>query len=89
MPIKIFEAISYGLPIFTTDGTETARFVGREGIGWLVSTPAQASNLLLNLKANPHLIAQKRCHVKQIRQRHTWQARAQTVVDALTGPEAA
>lgn len=84
MPVKIFEALGYGVPILTTDGTEASRFVAKEGIGWVVSTMDELRELLSYLKTNPQAIAEKRRRVETVREHHTWQVRAQMVANILT-----
>jgi glycosyltransferase involved in cell wall biosynthesis len=83
MPVKIFEALGYGIPIVTNAGTEAARFVDREKIGWVASTTDELYNLIRHLQANPQVIAEKRKHIETVRERHTWLARAQTAARIL------
>ncbi len=84
MPVKLFESIGYGLPLLASDGTEAARFIAREGAGWLASTAEEFGNLLAHLRDNRQEIAQVRRHIiDDVRPRHTWQARAKTVAHAL------
>jgi glycosyltransferase involved in cell wall biosynthesis len=86
MPLKLFEALGYGVPIVASAGTEAARFVSQEGIGWVASTAGELRQLLSHLQAHPLIVAETRKHVKAVRRRHTWLARAQTVVDILASP---
>ena len=84
VPIKIFEALGYGLPIVTNSGTEAARIVRDENIGWVVSTPDELRQLLLDLRDDRTRIDRKREQILAVRHKHTWQARAETVADTLT-----
>ncbi|MCB0210504.1 MAG: glycosyltransferase [Anaerolineae bacterium] len=83
MPVKLFEAIGFGKPLITTAGTQVARFVEEEGLGWTVSSSDEFGNLILYLQANPDLVLEKCRHVERVREQHTWQVRAQTVADVL------
>jgi glycosyltransferase involved in cell wall biosynthesis len=83
MPIKVFESLGQGVPIVAIDGTEAARFVQREDIGWMVATTDELRQLLIHLHAHPQQIHNKRQQMQSTRERHTWKARAQTVVDTM------
>lgn len=85
MPVKLFEALGYGVPLVTTAGTETARFVAREGLGWVVTTEEEFRSLLLRLRDERSALAAQRQQLATARQRHTWLARAQLVTELLTG----
>jgi glycosyltransferase involved in cell wall biosynthesis len=83
MPVKVFETLGYAVPIITSAGTEVARFVEQEGIGWVVTNEEEFSNLLKFLQGNRRFLIEKRRHLETVRLRHTWQRRAQTVADTL------
>jgi glycosyltransferase involved in cell wall biosynthesis len=83
MPVKLFETLGYAVPIVTTAGTEVARFVAREDIGWVVKTPAELTALLTRLRDDRTAIAEKRARMLAIREQHTWQARAQMVAETM------
>lgn len=83
MPVKVFEAIGFGKPIITTAGTQVARFVEDEDIGWLISNDDEVGNLILSLQANREIVAKKCRQVERVREWHTWQVRAQNVADVL------
>lgn len=84
-PFKVFEALGYGIPIVTTNGTETARFVEREQIGWITSNCDDLRRILTYLKQNPQEVSKMRKHVESVRFNHTWSSRAQKVADTLSG----
>jgi glycosyltransferase involved in cell wall biosynthesis len=83
MPVKVFEALGYGLPIVTVAGTSSADFIVRERIGWAASTPDELPALLRHLQANPHLLNETREQMETVRAQHTWKMRARMVVDTL------
>jgi len=85
MPVKVFEAISYGLPIVSLEGSETARFIDQEEIGWVVESPGDFRLLLDSLLANPKKLETAYQKVASVQERHTWNARAHQVTKTLTG----
>lgn len=84
MPVKLFEAISYALPIIISSGSEAARFVEQEGAGWVVNSEQEFTDLISQLKAQPSILEEKRNHVQTIQAKHSWQARARQVAETLT-----
>jgi glycosyltransferase involved in cell wall biosynthesis len=84
MPVKVFESLGYGVPLVTTAGTETARFVAQEGLGWVVATEEELRNLLVYLRDDRAVVAAQRRELEAVRQRHTWHTRARTVAAILT-----
>ena len=86
MPVKLLEAVSFGLPIITMRGSEAARFVDREQLGWVVDTVASAALLLNRLSHERDDLNAASARVLSARPRHTWQARAQQVAATLGGP---
>lgn len=85
MPVKLFEALGHGLPIVTVKGTEAARFVEREHIGWVLDSYEDLRALAENLFANPVKLLDAYEKVAAVRERHTWKARAEQVASVLTG----
>ena len=85
MPVKTFEAIAHGLPIITMSGTEVARFVLAEDVGWVVDSKEAFKSLMKRLRDQPELLKRKRKRVLEVRQKHTWEARARQVAQTLTG----
>ncbi len=84
MPVKVFEAISYGVPLIVSAGSKSlADFVKREQLGWVVSGPAEFTKLLKYLAENPEELQRTRERVLHVRERHTWEERAREVVDVL------
>ncbi len=84
MPVKVAEAITHGVPIITTPGTETARFVEREGLGWVVDDAAGFGSLVAMLTAKREVLDAAYRAVWEARARHAWTARAREVAATLT-----
>ena len=85
MPVKTFEALAHGLPIITMSGTEVARFVLAEDVGWVVDSKEAFQGLIKRLQQQPDLLAHKRKRVLRVRENHTWEARARQVAQTLEG----
>jgi glycosyltransferase involved in cell wall biosynthesis len=83
VPVKLLAAIGFGIPVITTAGTEAARFVEREGIGWVVATREELGALLTRLRDDPSSVIDKRVAALAARERNSWQARARRVADVL------
>ena len=84
MPVKIFEALSFGVPLVVSAGLRVvAELVEREQLGWVVSSPAEFRNLLGRLAESPGELQSARRRILRARERHTWEARAREVVEVL------
>jgi len=84
VPVKMFEAIGYGKPVIASSGTAVATFVERESAGWVATSQEQLAQLLVQLRDNPDQVRARQNHVRQLRTRHTWEARAHRVAELLT-----
>lgn len=82
VPIKIYEAIGFGLPILCTPGGETARIVSSEGLGWVMSAN-EIADFLEELTQSPEMLQKKREDIKALQQQHTWTSRAAQVCDEM------
>jgi glycosyltransferase involved in cell wall biosynthesis len=83
MPVKVFETLAHGLPILTLEGSETARFVKAEQVGWVISSQEEFKHLLHTFETNPNLLTSMRQNVWKAAEKHTWQARALQVAKTL------
>lgn len=85
MPIKVFEAISYGTPLLVADIYSVSKFVVNENIGWNTKNNWQSiKDTLELLRDHPEEIVEKTNNVINAVPRHTWLARAEQVADELT-----
>jgi len=88
-PLKMYEYLGHGKPIIATTGTLAAEFVTSNGIGWAVDYNAEAlAALFERLAAHPNEVAEKTARAREVRQQHTWLARALQVRDDLTAQKA-
>ncbi len=83
MPFKLFETVSYGVPVVASPGTAVADFVESNGIGWVVEE--NFGEFLQKLAENRALIEEKRQNVLKKRYENTWEARALFVAKQLCG----
>lgn len=86
MPIKLFEAIGYGLPIIANRGTLAAKFIEDEGIGWVMESTEELKSFYHYLNNNRHILEEKKYAVRLIRKKHTWVARAKMAAEILSAP---
>lgn len=86
LPLKLFEAISYEIPVLVSTGTAVGDFVEKEGVGWVIEPNVTSFQRWLNfILEHPEEIEKKHQIVKQRAVYHTWQERAKTVAKILSG----
>lgn len=83
MPVKLFEAMGAGVPIIASADTAAGRLVLEEKIGWVVGAEEELVALLARLRQEPDSVAAVRERVRQVRENHTWRARARQVLTVL------
>lgn len=85
-PMKLYEYLGRAKPVLCTNGTLSAQFVTTEGYGWAIDYSVEDIVAKLQyLAAHPEEIDAKHEAAVSIRERHTWEARAQQVIAELTG----
>ena len=86
LPLKLFEAVTFGLPMVTLSGTATSRFVQENQFGWVVDSSSNSDVAIFRkLSANFEEVQRVAQHVRDHRHEHTWEQRARKIVAAL-GP---
>jgi glycosyltransferase involved in cell wall biosynthesis len=83
MPVKLFQSLGHGVPIITNANSEMGGFVRDNNIGWCVSTEEELTCLLATLTESPTLVRQKGNNTRTQRWNHSWESRAQQVIDTL------
>lgn len=84
VPFKLFESIGHGCPVLASEGTWTADFVSREGIGPVCRYDAdELVRLLKELAGNRGKRAEYRKRVIDMAPEHTWQMRCRKVAHLL------
>ncbi|QAV69980.1 glycosyl transferase family 1 [Salinibacterium sp. UTAS2018] len=84
-PMKLYEYLGHGKPIVATQGSLAGDFVEENGIGWAISYGAEPlAELLSRLQAHPEELAAAQQRAREVRQQHTWEARARQVATDLT-----
>lgn len=87
VPYKLYEYLAHELPVIAVRGTQTGRLVEQMGIGWALDyDPAALAALLRRLAHAPEELAAVRERMRQVLPTQTWQARARTVAEVLSGP---
>lgn len=86
MPVKVFEYLSHGLAVVTTDCIEIASFVRRNGVGTVVHDNARSiASGVRELFSRPKLF--HTCYeniVRTVQEGNLWTHRAQQVIDDLS-----
>lgn len=84
-PLKLYEYLGYGRPVIAVEGSHAARFVEEHQVGWVLPYQASALEALLTeLLERPEKYFAAVERVRQVREEHTWEARAQQAAAALT-----
>lgn len=85
MPLKLFEYMSYGLPIIATSNTAFGNYIEENDIGWVIDCNEVKLDELLNRLANNKLeILQKSKNMKELISQNSWIDRANKVKIILT-----
>lgn len=85
-PLRLFEAMSLGIPSIVTKGTYPAEIVQKEGCGFICDYDANAfSDLLVKLAKSPEEMRGKGLHGKQAFQReYKWEKQAERLLLAYS-----
>jgi glycosyltransferase involved in cell wall biosynthesis len=81
IPVKLFEYMSFGLPVVATDLPAQARVITNEGIGIISRDNVVDFSAALEEMIEMHEEYAK--HVPEAFSRNTWYSRAETVVESL------
>jgi glycosyltransferase involved in cell wall biosynthesis len=85
MPLKLFEYMSFLLPVVGVQGTAAGTFISDNNIGWSIPYNADSlRELLLRIRQSPDEITEKVHNIRHIIGDHTWEARARKVVEELS-----
>lgn len=79
MPLKLIEAVGHSIPLIVSKGTNIARFIKNNHIGWTVDNQFRS----LDLNAIIDTYQSKVDNLNSIRDSHHWQARAKHIRDTL------
>lgn len=80
MPIKLFEYISYGIPIISSSGNAAAEMIKNNNIGWVIDyDDKEIDNLFCYLLQHQNDIKEKAENVCNIAYNNSWESRAKQV----------
>lgn len=84
LPYKLFEYISYGLPVIGQKDTAVGDFIEENDCGWTINSDNEIVGLLQMLVDNPSVIVQKSEMAYDTALRNRWVSRAKKVIDDLS-----
>lgn len=85
MPIKVFEASGYGIPVLITKGVAAAEIIRNEEKGWSTEYSLEAiAEMLALLRDHPDRIKKAVERTIEFSTEHTWESRAKKVAEDLT-----
>lgn len=83
-PMKLYEYLGHGLPVVAVAGSLVAEFISEHGAGWVLDYDAGALEALLRrLQERPAEYHDVASNVRELRQEHTWEARARHAAECL------
>jgi hypothetical protein len=84
MPFKLFDYLSYKLPIISVEDTSTGDFIKQWDVGWVLPYNAEAlKTLFLYLANNPQEISRAIANIDSIIKDNLWTTRAISVNNSL------
>ena len=85
VPFKLFEAVSYQVPLLAAEGTWCGKFVHENRIGFeLPHRTDELIRVLNQIHDNPIVLQDFRENLRRLAPQHTWESRARKVADELT-----
>jgi glycosyltransferase involved in cell wall biosynthesis len=84
MPVKLGEAVGWGVPVITNANCEMGDFVERGGLGWTVKSEEELKVLLVRLRDDRSYLIDIQENVIRNRQEHSWKSRAENVMSIFT-----
>ena len=84
-PLKLYEAVGFGLPLVTREGTSAASVIMENQFGWVIGGEINLlGSLLKRLVENLDEVNRIARNVWNQRHLHTWEARARKALEILT-----
>ena len=83
-PLKLFEAITLGLPVISKGDSSASRFIEGNNLGWIAgSEPNSLGKLIKRLLHDRNDLKRVSQNVFNHRHEHSWESRAKKVVQVL------
>ena len=84
-PVKLYEYLGHRKPILASKGTLAGSFVQKNGLGWTLPYEAEKlTKFFSDLLTTPSLFAPVYANLNTVAREHTWQNRANQVIEDLT-----
>jgi len=84
MPVKLFEYLSFGLPIIAIKNTAAGEFVEKNNVGWTVDYDEfRLSQLLQMINGNRKQLLEKKKFVYRVAEENSWNSRVEKVNSIL------
>ena len=84
-PVKLYEYIGQAKPIIATRGALAGEVVEKNGLGWTLPYSSEALiDLLSKIRETPGALNEVTEKMRVVAVEHTWQARAQKVIEDLS-----
>ena len=84
-PVKLYEYLGHRKPILASEGTLAGSFVQKNGLGWTLPYEAEKlTKFFSDLLTTPSLFAPVYANLNTVAREHTWQNRANQVIEDLT-----
>lgn len=84
VPIKLFDYLGHGLPVFATADTWAGKFVSQNQSGWTVEYDVEAIKTKLESLSALSWVENMETHIKTVSAENTWEARAREVARQLS-----
>jgi hypothetical protein len=83
--VKLYEYIGQAKPIIATRGALAGEVVEKNGLGWTLPYSSEALiDLLSKIRETPGALNEVTEKMRVVAVEHTWQARAQKVIEDLS-----
>lgn len=84
LPIKLFEAISFGTPVIVSSGLEDAsNFVTENKLGYVINSPEELKEIIFKIKTKNSCYLQVIESIQKLKPKITWSKKAALVAHEL------
>lgn len=83
VPVKFYEAISYGMPMVVVGESFVAKTVRDCDLGWVAATPEELPAVLAGIRSTPDALQRAREAVLNAQEANSWKSRASQAAETL------